>query len=162
MKKPFFFYLLLLLFPLSVIAQEVTPEVIASSGNSIKTSGGQVSWTLGEVATETFTAGETILTQGFLQSEISVETRYTDPVLQLAMKVYPVPATGFVTLDFQEIQEGLSVELYNVQGTKVISHAVNSERFQIDLSALPSSEYILKIISVNNKMIKSYTIIKQK
>jgi hypothetical protein len=161
MKKPIFLYLLLLLFPLSVIAQEVKPEVIAASGDTYKTASNQISWTLGEVVVETYSAGASILTQGFQQPGIMVEVGYTDAVIQLSMNVYPVPATSYVNVEFQEILENLSVELYNMKGMRVHAQPVNSRRLQIDLNALPAAEYILKIISADNKMIKSYTLVKQ-
>ena len=161
MKKPIFLYLLFLLFPLSVIAQEAKLEVVASSGSTFETANGQVSWTLGEVVIETFSTGSFSLTQGFQQPGITVESGYIDPVIQLSVKVYPVPSTSFVTLEFQEIPQGFSVELYNIQGTRINSVPVNSTRLQIDLNAIPAAEYILKIISADNKMIKSYTIVKQ-
>jgi hypothetical protein len=162
MKKPILLYLLLLLFPLSVIAQEMKPEVIAASGNTFETSGGQVSWTLGEVVIETFSSGSFSLTQGFQQSVITAVVGYIDPVIQLPVNVYPVPATSYVNVELLEIQKSLSVELYNMKGIRVLSQPVNTTRLQIDLNALPAAEYILKIISADNKMIKSYTIVKQK
>jgi hypothetical protein len=162
MNKPIFLYLLLLLFPLSILAQDVKPDVIASSGDTYETASNQMSWTLGEVVVETYSAGPSILTQGFHQPEIKVESGYTDPVIQLQMSVFPVPATGYITVEFQDIAENLSVELYNMQGSIVYTQPVNSQRLQIDLNALPAAEYILKIFSTDNTMIQSYTIVKQK
>ena len=162
MNKPIFFYLLLLMFPLSVLAQEVPPEVIASSGDTYKTASNQMSWTLGEVVVETFSAGPSILTQGFQQPEIKVESGYSDPVIQLQLNVYPVPATSYINVEFQDFRENLSVELYNMQGIRVHSQPANAQILQVDLNALPAAEYILKIVSADNKMIKSYTIVKQK
>jgi hypothetical protein len=154
--------LLLLLFPLSILAQDVKPDVIASSGDTYETASNQMSWTLGEVVVETYSVGPSILTQGFHQPEIKVESGYTDPVIQLQMSVFPVPATSYVTVEFQDIVENLSVELYNMQGSIVYTQPVNSQRLQINLNALPAAEYILKIISTDNTMIQSYTIVKQK
>jgi hypothetical protein len=151
----------MLLFSLSVIAQEVKPEVIASSGDTYKTTSSQISWTLGEVVMETYNAGAMTLTQGFHQPGVKVDAGYSDPVIQLSVKLYPVPATRYVMLEFQEIQEGLSVELYDMKGNRINVQPVNSQRLQIDLNTLPAAEYILKIVSAENKTIISYIIIKQ-
>ena len=56
------------LLSVAVTAQSVSPEVIASSGDYYENSNGSLSWTLGEIATETYTAGNIILTQGFQQT----------------------------------------------------------------------------------------------
>ena len=160
MNKPILLYLLLL-FPLSVMAQELKPHVIASSGDTYTTASNQISWTLGDVVVGTYSTGAATLTQGFQQPGLTVEVGYSDPVISLSMNVYPVPATSYVTVEFQEIRENLSVELYNLKGVLVHAQPVNSPRLQIDLNGMPAAEYILKIISADNTMIKSYTIIKQ-
>jgi hypothetical protein len=160
MKKPIIIFLFCLLFHLSAPAQEVKPEVISTAGGSYETTGIQLSWTLGEPAIAAYANGNVMLSQGFIQPEIKVESGYSDPVIRLSMKVYPVPAANSVTLEFSVIPEGLSVELYNLQGTRLYAEPVRSERFQIDLKPWPASEYILKIVSADNKMIQSYTLIK--
>lgn len=66
MKKALFF-LLIFFIPFMIVAQSVSPEVISSAGDYYENSNGSLSWTLGEIATETYTAGNIILTQGFQQ-----------------------------------------------------------------------------------------------
>jgi hypothetical protein len=61
-----------LLFLLSAIicstqAQSLSPTVISSSGDYFTGTGGSLSWTLGEIATETLINGGNILMQGFQQ-----------------------------------------------------------------------------------------------
>jgi hypothetical protein len=48
-------------------AQSLSPTVVASSGGYFEGTGASLSWTLGEIATETFSSGNLILTQGFQQ-----------------------------------------------------------------------------------------------
>lgn len=50
-----------------IIAQSIDREVISSSGDYFEGPNSSVSWTLGEIATETLTDGNYILTQGFQQ-----------------------------------------------------------------------------------------------
>lgn len=52
---------------LTLSAQSVSPDVIASSGDYFEGSNVSLSWTLGELAVETYTAGNFVLTQGFQQ-----------------------------------------------------------------------------------------------
>jgi hypothetical protein len=66
MKKTFKILLMVLL-PGLLAAQSLSPVVIASAGNYYQGSNASLSWTLGEVATETYTSGNVILTQGFQQ-----------------------------------------------------------------------------------------------
>ena len=61
----------LLVVPLFLSAQSVSPDVISSSGDYFEGSNASLSWTLGEIATETLSNGSVTLTQGF-QQPISV------------------------------------------------------------------------------------------
>lgn len=55
------------LLPAILMAQSVSPEVVSSAGDYYEGANGSLSWTLGEIATETYSNGTNILTQGFQQ-----------------------------------------------------------------------------------------------
>lgn len=59
--------LLPVLIPAIMMAQSVSPEVVSSAGDYYENGNVSLSWTLGEIATETYTNGNVILTQGFQQ-----------------------------------------------------------------------------------------------
>ncbi|MCD4730467.1 MAG: hypothetical protein K8R74_07695 [Bacteroidales bacterium] len=59
--------LVTILIPFIISAQSVSPEVISSSGDYYEGVNASLRWTLGEIATETYTAGNIILTKGFQQ-----------------------------------------------------------------------------------------------
>jgi len=48
-------------------SQSIERDVVASSGDYFEGANASLSWTLGEIAVETYTAGNNILTQGFQQ-----------------------------------------------------------------------------------------------
>jgi len=66
MKKTILFLFGSLLINIA-FCQSLTPEVIVTSGDYFSETNASISWTLGEIATETFISGNTILTQGFQQ-----------------------------------------------------------------------------------------------
>jgi hypothetical protein len=147
MNKTISFFLFFLIFPFCIYAQEISQEIISSSGDYSDGSSGQLSWTLGDLAIETYSTGDVSLTQGFLE-------------YNLAIQVYPVPTSDFITLEFDEVQNNLEVVLYNLQGEIVLSKNVESETITLDLNNLSPSEYILKILNKENYLLKSYKIIK--
>lgn len=51
----------------SAFCQTLTPDVIATSGDYFTETNGSITWTLGEIATQTYSSGGNILTQGFQQ-----------------------------------------------------------------------------------------------
>jgi hypothetical protein len=60
------------LLSLTVVAQSTSPTVIASSGEYFENANNSISYTLGEIATETFSNGSNILTQGFQQPVVEI------------------------------------------------------------------------------------------
>ena len=60
----------ILLFAATILctAQSIEREVVAGSGDYFEGANSLLSWTLGEIATETYTAGNITLTQGFQQA----------------------------------------------------------------------------------------------
>ncbi len=54
------------------LSQSIERSVVASSGDYYEAGNISLSWTLGEIATETHTSGNTILTQGFQQPDITL------------------------------------------------------------------------------------------
>jgi len=160
MKKPISFFLFFLIFPLCISAQEISQEIISSSGNYSDGSSGQLSWTLGDLAIETYSSGDVSLTQGFQQPVYEVMTAFENLEYNFAVQVYPVPSSDFITVEFDEIQNDLEVVLYNLQGEIVLYKKVESETITLDLNNLSPSEYILKIINKENNLLKSCKIVK--
>ncbi|MCF8403897.1 MAG: hypothetical protein K9H58_08130 [Bacteroidales bacterium] len=71
--KTFFLTILTILIGAGfLMAQSIERNVIASSGDYFEGANISLSWTLGEIATETYTVADNILTQGFQQPGISL------------------------------------------------------------------------------------------
>ena len=65
-------------------AQTISPQVISTSGSSYSAGGNSVSWTLGQIATETYSLPSVTLTQGFQQPNYLVISGFNlDAVLFL-------------------------------------------------------------------------------
>jgi hypothetical protein len=163
MKSFAFILIQFLLLSLTGYSQELSPQVIASSGDSYEANGIILSWTLGEPVTETFSAGNVTLTQGFHQGDITVTSTRTDEFTEMNINVYPNPAGEFVNIDVEgKPNEILTVELFSLSGEKVlIRKDFRTEKYQqLQLKDLPAGTYILKII--NNEKVKTYKIVKMK
>jgi hypothetical protein len=160
MKKPISLFLFFLIFPLCISAQEISQEVISSSGYYSEGSSGQLSWTLGDLAVETYSTEEVSLTQGFQQPFYEVTTAFENLECNFLIQVYPVPSSDFITVEFNELQNNLKVILYNLQGEIILIQQVESKTITLDLNNLSPSEYILKILNNENILLKSYKIVK--
>jgi hypothetical protein len=104
----------------SVIAQELTPFVVSSSGGFYSNSAGMLSITTGEMtAVETFSSPVWTLTQGFQQPE-DFGTFVSDPDALFTFGIYPNPSEGLFTLVTQtNIGTHLDVRILTILGVEV-------------------------------------------
>ena len=156
MKKNHLLFFTFLIIPAFLAAQELSPTVVSSAGSSEN----NLSWTLGEIAIETLSSSEGVLTQGFQQPGYTVETVIENNEFNVSIQVYPVPASDFISVKFSELQNGFELVLYNLQGEVVVRQQVESDETNLDLNRLSPSEYILNVINQENNLIKSYKIVK--
>ncbi|MBN2484894.1 MAG: T9SS type A sorting domain-containing protein [Bacteroidales bacterium] len=157
MKQLFFSCCLALLFSYAARAQNL--EVHAPAGGYEVTAGnGSLSWTLGEVVTETHKPSNATLTQGFQQSglSITVENNFTEMYIEVT--VYPNPTTGILHL-LTDVTETLQYQLFDINGSVLKSGETLSASEELDLSALPPAVYYLKITR-GNQVQKTFQIVK--
>jgi hypothetical protein len=112
-------------------AQTLSPVVLASSGNYYESANVSLSWTLGEIATETYTSGNIILTQGFQQPTSVSLTGINVDVL--------------VYLEGPFSESGMSSEL-NVAGAIPFDQPYNAEPWNYSgtesVTSIPNSDIV--------------------
>ncbi|MCB2195914.1 MAG: T9SS type A sorting domain-containing protein [Bacteroidetes bacterium] len=163
MKK---FYIFIVMCFLGVYAsgQTISSYVIASAGESAEADGISISWTLGELAIETFETSDIILTQGFQQGYFEV-TSVGEPLSNnFDLKVFPNPATEYVMVELQsdEIKDGI-IQMYDMNGRLVYNEKFNVTQGpnRIELSDLSSSQYILKVSNSSGEVLQTFKLIKR-
>lgn len=128
MKKVCLFSVALLI-PFIITAQSVSPEVISSSGDYFEGVNASLSWTLGEIATETYSAGNIILTQGF-QQPITVSIAGIDlDVLVFLEGPYAGTemATGLNLAGEIPLSQPYNVSPWNYPGTESVGSIPNTD-----------------------------------
>lgn len=140
MKKIFFF--LLLGMPVTLLAQSIERDVVASAGGVLTTTNIQISHTVGEAVVGTMSTSSTILTQGFQQpSGGSTDVSQVDAAS--VFKVYPNPASDVIKVKSSELIK--RIDLISVSGQTVLSKQIASKRAVMDIQVIPSGLYFLKI-----------------
>jgi hypothetical protein len=135
--------LLLLCVPLIGFGQITSPSVISSSGNSYNNGGVNMDYTLGEIVVETQTNTTTILTQGFHQGVLKVNTSVEN--IDIKTKVYPNPTTNFIIIELEK-NVNADILVYDINGKLVIKDKLNDEnQKQFDFSFLKQGNYLLHI-----------------
>lgn len=161
--------LLLIIFITCVVfhanSQTLSPHVQASAGSHFASDEISLSWTLGETVTETFTAQNIILTQGFHQSEYiitEIEDIKTDVY---TITAFPNPVTDVINLKLElntgepvVNHENLIIELIDIQGKKIVTTNFKNTIEQINISTLSNNLYLLGIYSEKRELIKIFKV----
>ena len=136
---------------ISGIAQYNYQSQISSAGDFYESSNFSLSWTLGEITTETLVGSEFILTQGFQQSELTVigidESSINN---DYSILIYPNPSYGIVHLVINPIELNPSdvpnrYHLYDIQGKLLLNEPILENKTLIDLQKYSGSLYYVRL-----------------
>jgi hypothetical protein len=144
---------------LFLISNNYAQEVITTAGDHHIASTGSLSWTLGEVITETYSIGQNSLTQGFNQSQLSATATYELPGLNFNLKAYPNPTSDYIILETDKVKK-MNYHVYNQQGKLIIQSELTDIQTKIDFQEFIPAIYIIKIFE-NNIPLKQFKIVKQ-
>jgi hypothetical protein len=154
MKKSLTIFLLVCLW-MHAHTQSLAPTVVATSGEFFSNASGQLSWTMGEISTETFSDGQNFVTQGFQQTNLFVTSVNDIATPMLAANVYPNPTADFINLSFAEPSSGnILIELFDSQGQLTYSESTpvagSGDVISINMRNMVSGIYMLKITCTDN------------
>ena len=143
-------------------------QVVASAGGYFNSTsaGVSMSWTLGEVAYTTLTAGDYILTQGFQQGNLFPTDVEKPETPNSDIKIYPNPASVefFIKINSPTVKGKYTAEVYDITGKKVITKELNleeNEPYRIPIAELKSGIYMIRVTVESSKSVKVFKLIKE-
>ncbi len=157
--------LLLLMFIISVPeksnAQQITPAVVSSGGQTFTGNGLSLDFTIGEIMTESLSTTGLLLTQGFLQGPDRNTGIEENLIKEKDIVVYPNPAQNGIYLVFNN-QESKQVgtEIKDLQGRVLLRSESCSNPMYLNLEKLAPGFYTVSIRFENDQIINK-KIIKQ-
>ena len=142
--KTIVLFALSLLLTNCIFGQSTSPEVIAGAGTHSTTANSQVSWTVGEVVTQTLSSGTNTATQGFHQTLITV-TAIDPPMADFHVEVFPNPASTVLNVRFKT-STTTKLELVDMHGRSVLAgEPTEADVRTLDVTALSQGVYILRV-----------------
>lgn len=138
-------------------------EAVTTAGGTATGSGGSVTYTIGQIAYQTFTGSSGSIAQGVQQPwEISTVTAIENTEdISLLMNVYPNPTSGSFKLIVGSLENrNLRYRLYDINGVLLQDKKIDAEETEIIIQDLSPSVYFLKIIN-NMQEIKLFKIVKK-
>ncbi|MEI6507621.1 MAG: T9SS type A sorting domain-containing protein [Bacteroidota bacterium] len=134
---------------------------INASGGNAGGTGGTASFSVGQIFYTTTTSSSNRIDAGVQQPwEIYTDVNEKAPPISLTASVFPNPMVDNFTLKVELGKlKNPSFELYNSQGSILLSKHVDVEETPIDLGGLASSYYILRVYD-GKQSLKTFKIIK--
>jgi len=167
MKKRIILPVLLAMMYSFSFSQTITPIVIASEGGFYSSTQGSVSWTLGELSTETYSITSNYLTQGFQQPKLVFSTGVEGAgwMTKGEITAYPNPLSDKLVLCFNNagFENGL-VEIFAMDGTQLLSEKIQDaamySKQTISFSGFENGIYLLTVTNGKNNKKQSFRITK--
>ena len=143
-------------FCLSSVAQ----ESVVSTGDYHENSTGSLSWTLGEVSTETYESSTAIVTQGQQQHYYDFTSIEEQPS-KFSFSAYPNPVSDIMNIKVEHYQEGsLQIEMYSLEGKLLLQERMDNSTHQIHLNRFDASNYIITISDNIGQIIHKFQLTK--
>lgn len=149
----------LLLFFQNTNAQSFTPDVISTAGTFATSPSGSMSWTIGEVMTETYSSANNFFTQGFHQPDTSFVISVSNQSSQ-NVSIYPNPVITNLIIDFSGTSNDHSIYIYDMLGNVLRKEFISENQKQVNISfrEFANGVYLLNILNTGTNYKVSYKI----
>lgn len=159
MKQKYFFILLLFLFLSGVVKAQ---ESALTTGGVATGGGASVSYSIGETVYTTNSDNEGSVAQGVQQayevSLLDVEEYQSN----ISLFVFPNPTSHNLLLKASDfLSEKLSYVLMDIEGRTLVRGETKEIVTTIETENLPSAMYFLNVLNNENKIVKSFKVIKK-
>lgn len=153
---------LVILFLISIVSQMQAQQAIVASGGNSNGSGGSASYSVGQIAYHAYSSSSGMVSEG-VQQTYEITTLSTSETQNLVKNIslYPNPVQDVLYVDFhEESYKNSEFLLYDAQGKLIKQGQLNQKKNELNLSMLPQSMYILKVMQ-DGKNTKTFKIIKK-
>lgn len=140
-------------------AQSAPQTVIASTGNFATFANGSMTWTLGEVMTETYAPAGYFFTQGFNQPDTMYVTYVSNPTSP-NISVYPNPVVENLIIDLSLSTGAHVLEIFDLQGQLLRKESIpaNVNRLNLSFREFANGIYFMNITNTESNIRKTYKI----
>ena len=136
-------------------------ESVNAFGGDATGSGGTVAYSIGQIVYTSNTGSAGNVDQGVQHAYEIFTVDINETELNISLVAFPNPTTENLTLQISDYNnERLSYQLYDIQGKLLRNKQIMAQQTQINMNSLPSATYFVHIVNQKNKIIKSFTIIK--
>lgn len=143
-------------------AQTASPDVIASTGNCFTTPDVSLSWTMGEVVSETDAYSNGYLTQGFQQPTSIVITSVDNVSSTGNVSAYPNPFTSSFNVKNNDGGKALQLQLTDMTGKVIVTKNMSAGEQEFNMDNYANGIYFLRVYDTNNTLVQTLKVDKTK
>lgn len=155
--------IIIVLFILTLAVKAEAQEAFSAAAGKAVGSGGDTSYTIGQITYTTQTGSNGSVAQGIHQPfEISVTLGLEEAKgITIQCTIYPNPTSKSVTLKIENYDiQNLSYLIFDLNGRIIENNKISSNQTYISMENLARSTYFIKIMNLN-KELKIFKIIKK-
>ena len=150
------------IFSLWVMAMQNTnaQSAIVPIGGDMEGSGVTVSYTIGQIAVQSYGEGSTRISEG-VQQPYEIQTIGIDnyPGVILNAMVYPNPTFGNVQLTMNNVQFEGEVKVFDTNGKLLFAKKIEGITTEIPMSDLATGTYFVNVVS-EKQILKTFKVVK--
>jgi len=141
-------------------SQLMENDAIMSGGQSSMSGGIYMISAVGELAVREVTQGGYHISEGFINPGISNSMAVSPEQMLEGVNVYPNPAAENLFIETEAFSE-YEISIFDMTGKVVFQNAFEGNQYQIDLSGLSRTNYLLLINDKKNNKLKWFKLTKK-
>lgn len=134
---------------------------VNASGGGSKTIDGSIEYSIGNVFYTSVTTNAGSIAEGVQHTYDITTVGIQEQDLNISLSVFPNPTTDLLNLSTCFIAKGYSFQLIDLLGNQLEIQPIESNQSIISMISYNTGTYILNINSEDNKVLKSFKIIKK-
>jgi hypothetical protein len=138
------------------MAQSIGRYVLSAGGRYASNASGILVSNVGEGTINTFPSATNYLTEGFVQPFYLIAVSVPDALNAATTVIYPNPASERVFISTGHRVNSFIVEIYDVQGRKLIRDNTLSQVadsiFILDIASIAKGVYFLRLIDTSDRL----------
>jgi hypothetical protein len=159
-KTPFYIMALLLLCLSSMHGQ----QSLNASGGEAGGASGSMSFSIGQIAYESYTGNSGMISQGVHQAYLEIMVGNEELTDNFSVRLFPNPSASFTSIALNDLNPSTAWTYFSYQLFDLYGHLLNAEVIQSSPNRIPTSDlvpgmYILKVF-YKNQPIKTFRFIK--
>ena len=155
-----FISIFIFLVPILARSQQINLHTLVPQGDYDKSRNMSLSWTLGEIFTETVIARNYAVTQGFQQPYFDIIKLHPTADKVIDVSLFPNPTQGWLTLRMAAVKGKYLVEIIDTAGRILSGKWHEDAQVLLDLSGLPSGQYVIRVANSTAKTHATFSVVK--